>query len=404
MPTYNFQAKTMEGKFVKGEVEAGSETEARVKIRAQKLMPLKVQGKGGQFKGIELNFFKDSVKSKDLQVFTRQFAVLISAGVPVVQSLQALIGSARSSGMANAIKKIVEEVERGKRLGDAMASQPKVFDRMYVNLVRAGEEGGVLDTILIRLADYIEKSVKMKGKIVGALWYPAAIIVVACIVVAGILIFVIPNFVKVFAGAHMQLPAMTQFVIDASYVLATYWYIILTIFVGIPFVFRAYYKTEDGRKILDPIFLKVPVFGSLIQKSSVARMCRTLATLLAAGVRIMEALDIAGQTCGNWVIEKAMIDCRDAVSKGRSLAEPLRKVKAVPNMVTQMIAIGEQTGNLDQMLSKVADFFEDEVEVAAEALTSMIEPLLMVFLGGIIAVIVIAMYLPIFNMASAVGA
>jgi type IV pilus assembly protein PilC len=404
MATFNFQAKTMEGKFVKGEVEAGSETEARVKIRAQKLMPLKVVTKGGTPLNLNIKLFEDSVKSKDLQVFTRQFAVLISAGVPVVQSLQALIGSARSSGMANAIRKIVDEVERGKRLGDALGSQPKVFDRMYVNLVRAGEEGGVLDTILVRLADYIEKSVKMRAKIVGALFYPAAIVVVATLVVAGILIFVIPNFVKVFQGAHMQLPMMTVFVITASNTLARYWYIILAIFVGIPFGIRAYYRTEDGRKVLDPILLKIPVFGTLIQKSSVARMCRTLATLLAAGVRIMEALDIAGQTCGNWVIEKAMIDCREAVSKGRSLAEPLRKVKAVPNMVTQMISIGEQTGNLDQMLSKVADFFEDEVDVAADALTSMIEPLLMVFLGGIIAVIVIAMYLPIFNMASAVGA
>ena len=404
MGTYNFQAKTADGKTVKGELEAGSETEARIKIRAQRLVPLKVNSKGAVRAKEGFKFFKDSVSSKDLQIFTRQFAVLISAGVPIVQSLQALVGASKSVGLNKAINKVIEDVERGRRLGEALANQPNVFDRMYVNLVKAGEEGGVLDTILNRLAEYIEKSVKMRGKITGALWYPAVIIVVAFGVVAGIMVFVIPNFVKVFEGAKIELPALTKLVIATSHEFMSHWYIIVGVMVAVPYALLTYYRTPEGRKTLDPIFIQTPVLGTLIQKGSVARMCRTLSTLLTAGVRILEALDIAGSTSGNWVIESALMECKDAVSKGKSLVEPLRRVKAIPMMVTQMIAIGEQTGNLDTMLTKVADFYEDEVEVAADALTSLIEPMLMVFLGGIIAVIVIAMYLPIFGMANAVGA
>jgi len=404
MPTYVFQAKTPDGKFVKGELEAISEAEARVKLRAQKMVPLNVVGKGLEAKKTSgKSFLKDSVSPKDLQVFTRQFAVLVSAGVPIVQSLEAMITGSRSAAMGRAVEKVVEEIEKGRRLADAMAMVPDVFDRMYVNLIRAGEEGGVLDTVLNRLAEYIEKSVMLRGRILGALWYPGAVIVVAFAVIAGIMIFVIPSFVDMFKNSGQELPALTRWVMSASYAFVQYWFFICATVIGIPLGFRAYYKTPDGKKVLDPILIEVPIFGSLMQKGAIARMSRTLATLLSAGVRILDSLDIAANTAGNWVIEKAILDARESVSRGKSLTEPLRRVRYIPTMVTQMIAVGESTGNLDTMLGKIADFYESEVEAAADALTSLIEPLLMVFLGGIIAVIVIAMYLPIFNMASIVG-
>lgn len=404
MGAFEFQAKAPDGRTVKGELEAANETEARVKLRAQKLIPLTVAPKGSskrqanQIKGTRLR-----VKAKELQVFTRQFAVLVGSGVPILQSLEAMAQGGRSINMTTAIRGVLESVGRGRPLAEAMSSYPGAFDRLYVNLVKAGEEGGVLDVVLNRLAEYIEKSVKLKGKVTGALWYPAAIIVVAILVISGIMIFVIPNFVKMFEGAGQELPWLTQMVIAASNFCRKYWWMMLGGAVTGVYLLKSYYESDDGRKVIDRIMIDVPVFGTLIQRSSIARISRTLSTLLAAGVRIMDALDIAGATAGNWVLEKAMMDAKDVVAKGRTLAEPLQKVKYFPSMVTQMIAIGEQTGNIDTMLSKVADFYEDEVETAAEAMTSMIEPALMVILGAVIAVIVIAMYLPIFGMAGAVS-
>lgn len=404
MGVYLFQAKTQDGKFVKGELSANSDQEARIKLRSQKLLPLKVVSKGEKKAGasLSLSLGGDKVTPKDLQIFTRQFSVLISAGVPIVQSLEAMAQGARSVGLTNALDYVRSEVERGKRLADAMAGRPKVFDRMYVNLVKAGEEGGVLEVVLQRLAEYIEKSVKLRGKIVGALWYPAIIIAVSFLVIAGIMIFVIPSFVDMFSDMGQELPALTQMVINASDFFVAYWYAIIGVLVGVPFLVKYYYGTPDGRKTLDEIFIALPLFGSLIQKGSIARMSRTLSTLLSAGVRIIDALEIAGSVSGNWVIERSINEAKDSVSRGKNLVEPMRRQKYFPSMVLQMIAIGEATGNLDTMLSKIADFYEDEVEAAAEGLTSLIEPLLMVFLGGIIAVIVIAMYLPIFSMAGGV--
>jgi type IV pilus assembly protein PilC len=404
MPIYIFQAKATDGKFVKGEVEALNEAEARVKIRAQKMIPIKITARGGLNKEIKkFALFKDSVSRKDLQIFTRQLAVLIGAGVPVVQSLEAMIQGARSPALGRVLEKVVEDVEKGKPLAQAMGVHGHVFDRMYVNLITAGEEGGMLDGVLNRLAEYIEKSVKMKGKIVGALWYPGAIVVVATGVIVGILVFVIPQFVAMFEGMGQELPTLTQWVINASKMVQKYWYLVIAIVVGIPLSLKTYYATENGRKILDAFILDVPIFGDLILKGSIARFTRTLSTLLQAGVRIMDSLEIAANTAGNWIIESAIQKAKTSVSKGKTLAEPLKQEKYMPNMVVQMISVGEQTGNLDTMLGKIADFYEDEVDQAANTLTSMIEPLLMVFLGGIIAVLVVAMYLPIFNMANVVG-
>lgn len=405
MATFSFQARTTDGKFVKGELDSMSEQEARIKLRSQKLIPIKVLMKGGaKKKGNDLGFalFDDKVKPKDLKIFTRQFAVLVAAGVPIVQGLESLSKGTRSPALTKALILICEDVKSGKRLGEALAARPKIFDRLYVNLVKAGEEGGVLDVVLNRLAEYIEKMVKLKGKVTSALWYPAVIIVIAALVITGIMIFVIPAFAGMFAQGGKELPFLTQLVMDMSNSFATYWYLLPLVFVSVPMGFKSYYNTSEGRKVMDTLILQVPLFGTLVKKSGIARMARTLSTLLSAGVKIMDALEIAASTTGNWVIEKAVLEAREAVSKGQNLVEPLRKYPFFDNMVLQMITVGESTGNLDAMLNKIADFYEDEVEATADALTSMIEPMLMVFLGGIIAVIVIAMYLPIFDLAGSV--
>ncbi len=404
MAVFLFQAKSHEGRFVKGELDALNEQEARIKIRAQRLVPLKVLAKEKQSesKGMNLNF-SSGVPAKDLQIFTRQFSVLVASGVPIVQGIESLAQGSRSPNLVAALNVIRGELERGKRLGDALALRPKIFDRLYINLVKAGEEGGVLDTVLQRLAEYIEKSNKLRSKILGAMWYPAAILAVAALVISGILIFVIPTFKTMFESMGQELPALTQFVIDLSELFVAYWYMLILLAIGVPLALKFYYNTPDGRKVLDGILINLPVMGPLLQKGAIARVARTLSTLLSSGVRIMDALEIAAATAGNWVIEKAILDAKDHVSRGKGLAEPLRNSKFFPSMVIQMISVGESTGNIDTMLSKVADFYEDEVEAAASALTSIMEPIMMVFLGGIIAVLVIAMYLPIFNLAGAVG-
>lgn len=414
MPTYQFTARSLEGRSVSGELDAANDVEARVKLRSQKLMPLKLKAKkdpaaaGGQGSG-DFDIMKllsggeASVKTKDLQVFTRQFAVLVNAGVPVMQSLEAMASGGRSPALTSALQTVTAEVGKGKRLAEAMAVKPKVFDEMYRNLIRAGEEGGVLDEVLDRLADYIEKAATLKGKVTGALWYPAIILLVAFGVIAGIMIFVIPQFVEMFEGMGQELPALTVFVINASKFFVAFWWAIIAVLFTIPTAIKKYYATPDGRKVIDQIVIELPLFGGLVQKGGIAKMSRTLSTLLGAGVRIMDSIDIASSTAGNYILERELLKAKDAVSKGKNLADPLSQTKYFPVMVCQMIRVGEDTGNLDQMLGKVADFYEDEVEATAEAMTSLVEPLLMVGLGGIIAVLVIAMYLPIFNLASAVG-
>ncbi len=406
MPTFIFQAKAINGKVVSGELDATNDVEARVKLRSQKLIPIKIKAKGAsniEEKTGGFSFGGDSVKSEDLQVFTRQFAVLVNAGVPVVQSLQSMAEGGRSPALTRAIRVVLAEVEKGKRLAEALAMKPSVFDDMYRNLVRAGEEGGVLDEVLVRLADYIEKATQLRKKITSALWYPAIIILVAFGVIAGIMTFVIPQFVDMFSSMGQELPTLTVFVINTSNFFVSYWFVILAVLIGVPLAVKQYYKTDDGRKFIDEILLMIPVMGDLVQKGGIAKISRTLSTLLGAGVRIMDSIDIAATTAGNVVLERDILKAKDAIAKGKNLAEPLSQSKHFPKMVCQMIKVGEDTGNLDAMLAKIADFYESEVEATADAMTSLIEPLLMVFLGGIIAVIVVAMYLPIFTMASAVG-
>jgi Type II secretory pathway, component PulF len=406
MARFQYTAKNAAGQLVQGELDAASQQEAIVRLRAQQLLPTKLSMTAAKARPKATQqasgLFAGSVKSKDLQIFTRQFATLINAGIPVVDSLKILSEGLRPGMLKEASAQVKSSIEGGKRLADSMAMVPNVFDRLYVNMIQAGEEAGILDGILGRLASYMEKSEKLKGQVKGALVYPAVIITVAIIVIAGILVFIIPKFTEFFTSAGKEPPALTAMVVKLSHSLTANWYMYLGAVVGIPFLLAQYKKTPEGRDAFDRFFLKAPVFGEVIQKSSIARLTRTLSTLLSSGVGLIEAIEIAAKTSGNIVIEQSLIRCKDSVMQGRAFATPLAKEKAFPEMVVQMIAIGEQSGTLDVMLSKIADFYEDEVETAVKAMTSLLEPLLMVILGGIIAVLVIAMYLPVFNMADVI--
>lgn len=401
MATFSYQAKSFNGKVMQGTIEANNEAEVRIKLRAKKLIPLKVVigggGKASAKKSIKAP--GGGVRSKDLQVFTRQLSVLITSGVPLVQALEVLGQSPRGKALDFALKQIVTDISEGKKMGVAFQSHPNVFNKFYINMLIAGEEGGVLDQVLIRLAEYIEKSVKLQGKIKGAMSYPIVVFFIAMAVVAGLLIFVVPQFVSIFQGSGQELPALTQTVIEMSEFVRTKWYFVIAGGIGIFFSFRVWVNSSMGRKTLDQLLIRMPIFGDFIIKSCMAKFSRTLATLLGAGVSIMEALQIAANTSGNSLLETALMKSKASVAKGKLLSVPLAQETFIPHMVTQMIAVGEQTGSLDEMLNKVADFYEDEVDVAVDSITGMMEPLMIVFLGGIVAFFVIAMYLPIFNMA-----
>ncbi len=401
MPKFFFEAKDAKGRVFKGELEAPDEAQARVKLRSQRLVPIKL-AKAEQQVATVKKIGGRGVPLKDLQIFTRQLATLLASGIPILQSLEVLSQSARSPALQHALKEISLEINRGRRFGEAMAEHPRVFDRFYVNMVKAGEESGSIDQILGRLAVYIEKAAKITSKVKGAMVYPAAILFVATLVVSGLLIFIIPKFEALFASSGQELPGLTKMVVNMSKGLMKYWWLIIASVVGGGFLSVNYYRSADGRKTVDSVAIDLPVVGDLIVKASIARFTRTLSTLLGSGVNIMDSLDIASKVVGNHVIENALLRAREAIAEGKSLTVPLAKEKYIPNMVTQMIGVGEQTGAIDQMLAKVADFYEDEVDNAVTALTSLMEPLMMVFLGGIVAVIVVAMYLPIFSMAGSV--
>ncbi len=405
MAKFVFEAKAANGKMFRGEVEANNEGEARVKLRAQKLIPTRLSVKGGAAPraGAGARSSGVRVRAKELQVFTRQFATLLSSGIPVVQSLEVLARGTRNVGFGNALTEIVQAIGAGRRLGDALAPYPKIFDNFFVNMVRAGEEGGVLDTVLNRLAQYMEKSGKIVAKIKGAMVYPAAIIIVAFLVITCIMVFVIPKFEQMFESMNQELPTLTQYVVETSRIFSDYWYLIIGGFAGLIFGIVYYYGTPDGKSSIDGILVDLPLIGDVIQKGAIARFSRTLSTLMGAGVGIMDSMNISAKVAGNHVIEQCFMRAKNAIEQGRSMTTTLGKEKYIPGMVTQMIGVGEQTGALDTMLAKVADFYEDEVDAAIGVLTSAMEPILMVVLGGIIAVLVIAMYLPIFNMAGAVS-
>jgi len=408
MPRYSYTAKNLAGQTFQGELDAANENEARVRLRAQQLIPLRL-GLSGNRTGPRAagkksgGLFAPKVKTKDLQIFTRQFATLINAGIPVVDALKILSEGLRPGLLRDAAAKVKSSIENGKRLADSMAGTSGVFDRLYVNMIQAGEEAGILDSILNRLAIYMEKSEKIKSQVKGAMVYPAVIMVVAVLVISGILIFIIPKFNEFYGSSGKEPPALTQMVVALSHMLVQKWYVFLGALIGIPYGIMYYLDTEEGKRSFDETILKVPVFGEVVLKSSVARLSRTLSTLLSSGVGLIDAIEIAARTSGNNVIERILIKSKESVTQGRSFSAPLAKEKVIPEMVVQMIAIGEQSGTMDVMLGKIADFYEDEVETAVKAMTSLIEPLMMVFLGGIIAILVIAMYLPIFSMGDIVG-
>src|SRR5206468_1555381 len=400
MPVFAYAGTARGGKSVTAEINADTRESAIEKLRSQGITVKSIQEKKAKALFGEK---KQKITDKDLVVFTRQFATMIDAGLPLVQCLEILAAQADNKTLGKLLNEVKLDVESGSTYDDALNKHPKVFDSLYCNMVRAGEAGGMLDTILQRLAKQMEKNAKLKAQVKSAMYYPAAIIVVAVIVVTVLLVWVIPIFAKMFSDFGGSLPGLTQFVIDLSLFMQKY-IIFLAIGAGVGGWFlKRYYGTPAGRLKIDGFALKLPVMGDLIRKISVSRFTRTFGTLIQSGVPIMESLEIVARTAGNLVVENAIMAARTSVGEGKTLAEPIGKTGVFPPMVVQMISVGEATGALDAMLAKIADFYDDEVDAAVAALTSLLEPALMVFLGTVIGFIVIAMYLPIFKMASTIG-
>jgi type IV pilus assembly protein PilC len=399
MPVYTWEGRTRQGTIKKGMMEAANEAAVMTQLRAQQVIPVTVKAKPKDLlEGIP--FFKGKVKTKELVLFTRQFATMIDAGLPLVQCLEIQADQQPNKAFKEMLRQIKSDVEQGSTFADALRKHPKPFDALYVNLVTAGEVGGILDTILNRLAVYLEKADSLKRKVKGAMVYPATILVVAIGVVVLLLVKVIPVFEKMFSDFGGALPAPTQMVVNLSHFMQSYILLILGGIAAVVMAFTQSRKRSRGfRHRTDALFLKIPIFGSLIRKVAVARFSRTLGTMISSGVPILDALDICARTSGNLVIETGLQKTRAAIAEGRTIAEPLEASGVFPGMVVQMIAVGEQTGAMDSMLNKIADFYDDEVDTAVEALTALLEPLMMVFLGGTVGGLLMAMYLPIFKIA-----
>ncbi|OGQ55491.1 MAG: pilus assembly protein PilC [Deltaproteobacteria bacterium RIFCSPLOWO2_02_56_12] len=406
MPVFVWEGKTAQGKILKGEMEAASQDAVFARLRSQRIQPIpaRVREKG---KGLEKEFtipgFGAKVSAHDVMLFTRQFATMIDAGLPIVQGLDILSQQSENKAFRIIVRTIKQDVESGFTLADALKKHPKIFDDLYVNMVAAGEVGGVLNTILNRIAMFIEKSARLKSKVKGAMIYPATIVVVAVAVVTVLLLFVIPVFAELYGGMGKALPAPTQITINISNFFRAYFMYLAGAIVGIVVALKMYYKTAQGRFTIDGLLLKLPIMGDLIRKVAVARFSQNMSILLTSGVPILDGLAITAKTAGNKVVEKAIMNARISISQGRTVAEPLTESKIFPPMVCQMVAIGENTGALDAMLKKVADFYEEEVDNAVANLTSLMEPLIMVVLGVILGGLVISMYLPIFQLGSLVS-
>jgi type IV pilus assembly protein PilC len=404
MATFAYVGRSKAGAVKKGELSAKTREEAVDQLRKQNVVVTSLEEKSAK-EGFKLSL-GSGLTDKDLVVFTRQFGTMINAGLPLIQCLEILSTQSENAALRKAVGEIKVQVEGGSTFSDALRRHPKIFDDLYVNMVHAGEVGGLLDTILNRLSKHIEKAMKLKGQIKSAMVYPAAIVGIATIVITVLMIWVIPVFEKMFkemSGGKMALPGPTQLVIDMSNFVQSSWYIILGTIVGVVFAFKKYYATPQGRLAVDKLVLRLPVFGDLIRKASVAKFTRTLGTLITSGVPLLEALSICAKTAGNKVIEGVLMDARVSISGGKTISDPLAKSETFPKMVTHMIAVGESTGALDNMLGKIADFYEDEVDQAVTNLTALLEPMMMVFLGVTVGFIVVAMYLPIFTMANAIG-
>ena len=402
MPIYLWAGKNRKGRSIKGEIEAADERIARIRLKKRNIEVRKLKPKPKDlFENI--SFLQPKVTNKDLVIFTRQFSTMIDAGLPLVQGLNILAEQTENKTFRNMLKRITKDVEGGSTLADALGKHPKVFDSLFVNLVAAGEVGGILDTILQRLAAYIEKAEKLKAQIKGAMTYPIVVVGIAIIVIAVIMIFVIPVFQDMFSSFGKALPAPTQIVVSMSDFTKKNIHFMIAGLIVFVWIFRRYRKTTSGRRNIDSILLKLPIFGDLIKKVAVARFTRTLGTMVSSGVPILDALEITAKTAGNVIVEEVINDSRSSIAEGQTIAEPLAETDIFPGMVTQMISVGESTGALDAMLEKIADFYDDEVDATVSAMTALLEPLLMLFLGGSIGGLVVAMYLPIFQMAAAMG-
>ncbi len=398
---FTWEGKTRQGAIQKGELAANSKEDVMALLRKQNIQPINVTAKPKQ---ITISFGAPKVTAKDIVIFTRQLATMIDAGLPLVQCLDILGQQTGSVALAKVVVQVRQDVEGGATFADSLKKHPKVFDNLYCNMVAAGEAGGILDTILQRLAAYMEKFAKIKGQIKSAMIYPSVILFVAVAVVSLLLVVVVPMLANIFQEAGQSLPLPTRIVIAFSDFMKGWGGLgMLLGFVGFIVALKQWRKTETGLRAQDAFALKIPIVGSLIQRVSVAKFTRTLGTLLTSGVPILEGLIIVARTSGNKIVEDAIMATRQAVSEGKTLAEPLSRAKVFPAMVVQMISVGEATGALDNMLNKIADFYDDEVDSAVAALTSMLEPLLMIFLGVVVGFVVVAMYMPIFQMGAAAG-
>ena len=402
MPVYQWVGKNRLNKVQKGEMEAQSEEGVRASLVRQKITPTRIKPKPKDlFQNIK--FLQPRVKENDIILFARQFSTMIDAGLPIIQCLEILHSQQNNTTFKKMLRQVKESVEGGATLAEALKKFPKQFDDLFVNMIAAGEAGGILDAILRRLAAYMEKAARLKAKVKGAMTYPLVTLGIAVVVLAVILIFVIPVFEEMFADFGSELPAPTQLVVAMSdLVKSKIVYIIIAFILG-GFAFKKYYATEKGRDAADDLLLRLPVFGMLLRKVAVAKFTRTMGTMLASGVAILEALDIVAKTAGNRSVEKAIYNVRSGITEGRTMADPLTESGVFPPMVCQMIAVGESTGALDAMLEKIADFYDEEVDQAVENMTALIEPLMLVFLGVTIGGLVVAMYLPIFKMAGAIA-
>jgi type IV pilus assembly protein PilC len=406
MPTFVWEGKTAQGRAMKGELEAPNLEAVVTVLRHRRIRPIpnRIREKGkGLEKEITIPGFGEKVKTKDLSIFTRQFATMIDAGLPIVQCLDILGEQSESKLLRNTVRTIRQDVEGGATLADALRKHPKIFDALYVNMVEAGEAGGVLNTVLNRIALFIEKANKLKKKVKGAMIYPCAIIAVAVIVVSILLIFVIPVFAELYGSMGKALPAPTQITINISNWFVASWYYLLFALGGVVAAVRFYYQSDQGRINIDGLLLRLPVIGDMLRKVAVARFSQNMAILLSSGVPILEGLAITARTAGNKVVEKAIMDSRVSISQGKTVAEPLAESKIFPPMVCHMVAVGETTGGLDGMLRKIAEFYEEEVDDAVANLTALMEPAIMVVLGVILGGLVISMYLPIFQLGSLVS-
>src|SRR6266545_2375766 len=395
MATFTYTARSFSGDLKTATLEASSRDDVIAQLRRQRLSVVKID------EAVVRKPKRGHIKMRDIVIFTRQFSTMINAGLPLVQALTILAEQSQNKVLADVTRKVVFDVESGKTVADAMAKHPQAFSPLYVNMVAAGEAGGILDTILMRLATFMEKNDALIRKVKGATIYPSVILSVAAIAVTVLLIFVIPVFENLFTSAGLALPLPTRVVMGLSRFLKGYWYMVISVLVTSWFLYRRYTATSDGRLKVDKILLRVPVLGDVIRKAAVSRFTRTLGTLVSSGVSILDGLEITAKTAGNRVVQDAIMESRASIAGGDTIAMPLKKSGVFPPMVISMISVGEQTGGLDEMLSKIADFYDDEVDAAVSNLLSLLEPMMIVFLGVVVGGMVISMYLPIFNMINA---